>query len=116
MEIVLSFILDHWYLILWLVLEVIFGVLLLLKKSCSNEPLHVVVEALPKLIDIAEDKFGAGTGLRKKLFVLDAAVALFKKYTGIEVSKESEIYKVFSSKIEEILKTPQKKGGQMICL
>lgn len=109
MDVILSFIVDHWYLILWLVLEVIFGVLLLLKKNRTNEPLHYVLDALPKLIDIAELKYGAGTGHVKKLFVLDAAIALFKKVTGLEVSKESEIYKIISSHIEAILKTPQKK-------
>ena len=109
MEIVLKFIVEHWYLMLWIVLEVIFGVLLLLKKSKSCEPLHAVISALPDFILFAENKFGAGHGVEKKAFVLYLAVSRFKDYTGIELSRESGIYKVIDRKIEDILKTPMKK-------
>ena len=109
MEIVFAFIRDHWIVVLWLVLEVIFGVLVLLKKSKSNEPLYAVIAALPRFIIYAENKFGAGHGVEKKAHVLGNAVKLFYEFTGIELSSNSGLFKILDQKIEEILKTPVKK-------
>lgn len=107
-----SFIVDHYRLILiglWILIEVIFGVCVLLRKSKSNEPLHAVISQLPKFIIYAENKFGAGNGDVKKAFVLSHALSLFKDFTGIELKSDCSLVKVISEKIEEILKTPSKK-------
>lgn len=109
MEVVWKFIIQHWYFVLWLFLEVVFGVLLLLKKSKSNEPLNAVFNSLPRLITYAENKFGAGHGIEKKEAVLSKAVSLFKDFTGIVLKKDCGLYKLIAQRIEEILRTPQKK-------
>lgn len=107
-----SFIVEHYRLMLiglWILVEVIFGVVLLIRKNKSNDPLYAVLCGLPRFITYAENKFGAGHGDQKKQCVMSYALNLFKDLTGIELVKGSQYFRIISELIEEILKTPQKK-------
>lgn len=109
MEVVWRFIMEHWMFCSSIALEVVFGVLLLLKKGKCNEPLLSVVSSLPRFIVFAENKFGSGHGEEKKKYVMELAIDYFKDLTGVDIKDKSSLVTYLSSKIEDILKTPLKK-------
>ena len=96
-----------------LVVAALVDVILLLVAVCRkkvNPSLDEVLVSIPDFIRYAEEKFGSGNGDKKKDYVMGIALSLYKHITGFEVSKDSHIYKVISGTIENVLKTPQKKG------
>ena len=84
------------------------------KKSKRNEPFYQVIAKLPSIISKVEELHGAGNGAEKKAIVLSLALSSYKVLTGIELSDDSKIARWIGEAIEEILKTPQKKGGQIM--
>jgi hypothetical protein len=109
--IVLEFLRDNWqYVVIGLSAIVEVLVLFVFKRRKSVSPFYEVVSVLPKLIDKVESRIGAGNGAIKKEKVLDAAIVLYEKLTGVCLSKSSKIVKDLDDAIESILTTPQKKG------
>ena len=112
MEKIISFISEHYEAVILAaacLLDVILFLVGIFKKK-KNIPLDDVLVALPGAVALVESKIGSGNGELKKKYVLDMAKALFKESTGIELSDDSKTMKFFSSFVEEILKTPTKKG------
>lgn len=87
---------------------VVFFIVLLKKKD--NPALDMVIRELPNLIYKAEIKFGAGSGETKLGYVLMVALQLYEKLTGVHLVEGCAIEKRLKQCVEEILKTPQKKG------
>lgn len=88
--------------------DIILFLMTILKKKV-NPSVDKVIAELPGFISFAEDAIKPGQGEQKKTLVLKKAWCLYKQLTGISLSVDSSIMKLFSRKIEEILETPQKK-------
>lgn len=108
MESIIHFVASHWIWFLWLFLEVVFGVLLLLKKDKVREPLKDVLLAIPELVIKAEKSIGPGHGSDKRELVYQWACSLYKKMTGVSLFSGFYSKRILEA-IEEILETPHKK-------
>lgn len=95
---------------LYVLLEFLFLILLMLNKKQKNPVFERVLGALPGLISLVEDKVGSGCGEKKKALVVELALDLYFRLTGIRLSNDSTIAHDISSAIEDILSAPQKKG------
>lgn len=94
----------------------IYAVILLLiiflkKRYKVIEVLKVVIqEILPEAINMAEEKFGAGNGDKKKEYVLSLVFSLLAKEYDIDEIVIIEKYRPYIERqLENILSTPQKK-------
>lgn len=98
--------------VIMIVLEVFAFLVIVFKKNKKNASLDSVLAALPSIVAKVEQKVGSGNGEEKKRLVIDIALRLYKKLTGVEVdsSKFSTIVRDISLSIEDILSAPQKKG------
>lgn len=83
---------------------------ILYRKKSGDDSVQFVITRLPSIISSVEKLVGAGEGLTKKSYVLELAIDLYKKLTGIKITNDSKIALRFDEAIEEILTTPQKKG------
>ena len=112
MKIVLEFLQKYWREILYVVCTLVAVICSFRKKGKTfGDAVAEVYRKLPALILVAEKDVGPKQGSVKKHLVLSLALQLYKKLTGVELSEGSEIAKIFSNAIEDILDTPQKKGG-----
>ena len=91
-------------------LEFLLSLVALIKKQKKQSPLILdIISSLPKFISSAEKYIGSGNGSKKKDFVLQCIAGEFKRLTGEDIDAHTlEVASIF---IEEILKTPQKKGN-----
>lgn len=112
MEKVLSWIVENYELLILVgacLLDVVLFLVGVFRKKYDPDK-NSIVAKLPDLISLAEVQFGAGHGELKKQMVLDLAVKTYKMWTGVELQPGSNVYGYFEHMIEEILRTPQKKG------
>lgn len=112
MEKVIAFITEYHQLILMVLsalLEFIVFLVVLTRKK-DNPALDMVLRELPNLISKAELKFGAGSGETKLGYVVMVASQLYEKLTGLTLQGDCAIVKKIKQCVEDILKTPQKKG------
>lgn len=112
MEKVINFIVENYQLLLIVLqalLEVVIFLTVLIKKK-DNPALDMVLRELPNLISKAELKFGAGSGETKLGYVVMVASQLYEKLTGLALQGDCAIVKKIKQCVEDILKTPQKKG------
>lgn len=86
------------------------NLLILQRKKTGDDSVQFVISKLPSFISSVEKVVGAGQGSIKKSAVLEVAIDLYKKLTGIKITEDSKIALRFGEAIEEILSTPQKKG------
>lgn len=111
MTIVLEFFRTYWREILYVICTLLAVICSFHKKGKTfGDAVAEVYRKLPSLILLAEKDVGAKQGSVKKHLVLTLALQLYKKLTGVELTESSEIAKIFSNAIEDILDTPQKKG------
>lgn len=109
----IDFIVENYELILKIImilLEVFAFLVLVFKKHKSSAPLDSVISALPTIICEVEKCIGAGNGAIKKEEVMNIALDLYQRYTGILLKSDSFIANQISKAIEDILSAPQKKG------
>ena len=79
-------------------------------KKKKTTPLGEVISYVPTMIKVAELKFGSGHGAEKKKSVMEMALLLYHRLTGVEITADSYLGKEISSFIERVLETPTKKG------
>ena len=112
MEKIISFISEHYQLVILAaacLLDVILFLLGVLKKD-KVPVTQAVIGLLPDLINKAEEIFGSGHGEEKKAWVLKAAASYYEKFSKIPTSVFSGQMAEIGLALEKILETPQKKG------
>lgn len=106
------FICEHYKEILYFIGFIIMLIISISKKKVKvvDALISVIYEMLPKFINAAELKVGAGSGEYKKQLVFDSVILYL---TGIsDLSRDELVEKygqVINIAIENILETPQKK-------
>lgn len=110
MESVLSFIIENWRVLVDICALILSVVICLVKKRpCVNQVDTIkeyILEILPTLIDYVESP--GVSGEQKKSKVIDVvSKSILKKY-GVSAAT---FFDFISESIENILKTPQKKGN-----
>lgn len=110
MEKILPFILENWRFLLEILLSVVLLLIAIFKKKVKvNIPDNVWI-MLPGFIKEAEEEFGPGTGTQKLQFVIKKVLQYINVNTGISLSTLNNLVPQIVEQIEEILKTPTKKG------
>lgn len=120
MEALLNFIKEYGALIL-AALSVVVGVVAAIIKrrpKTLDEFISIVSEVnnnIPYLVSIQEQRIGSGYGDQKKTAVLTEALREVSSHLGRVLSNEESDYCIsqFSSMVECVLDTPQKKGGHI---
>lgn len=109
-SIILGFLTKFWSEIIYLVCALAALIISLCKKRGKMDPaIERVIRCLPLFIKDAEVSLGPKCGQFKKQRVLNSALGLYEKLTGIHITCDSYIAEQFCDAIEDILNTPQKK-------
>ena len=114
MEKIIDFISENYELIILLCACLLDLILFLVGvfKKIKLPVKEAVIELLPKLIVKAEKLYGSGHGQEKKVWVLNAAASYYEKFSKIPTSVFSGQMLEIGEALEEILKTPTKKGDK----
>lgn len=99
---IVDFIRDNWQFISSAILALLTIIAMIIKKKPVNKYVDDFYGELVSLIQAAESTYGNGFGADKKKFVLSTFMARHPDY---------DVYCV-SDAIEDILKSPQKKGDK----
>lgn len=112
MDVFLKFVCDHSHVIIESVLTIIVLFVTIFKKKVKiNDVFQSVLMVLPEYISLAEKEFKDGS--EKYSFVFGKCVQLLMNLTHLSSSKVLDQYTaMIDSAIENILTTPQKKGGK----
>lgn len=82
----------------------------IVKKSKKGSSLYSdILSSLPEIVSRVEKTIGAGHGAEKLRLVLDIVSNLVLKETGEKMTQADS--KFFTSMVEKILDTPEKKKG-----
>ena len=112
MKEVLSWIVEHYELLILVgacLLDIVLFLFGVFKKK-SQSPLDIVLKAAPYYIRAAEEFIGAEKGADKKAFVMKYLLKTYKNLTGVDLGEHSVTYDELDRFVEDILRTPQKKG------
>lgn len=106
----LTWCLDHWELLLTLIINIILLIVMICKKKVKVvDVMTTVLSVLPTYIREAESN--GGTGEEKFIYVANNAIDLLVELTGSGRTNVIKKYGVvIRNNIENILETPQKKG------
>ena len=112
MDVILQFVCDHSHVIIESVLTIIVLFVTLFKKKVKiNDVFQSVLMVLPEYISLAETQFKDGSS--KYSYVFKKCVELLMSLTHQSSQKVIDQYtSMIDSAIENILATPQKKGGK----
>lgn len=119
MEELKVFLLANWSLIASILLFCVAVIVTILKGkkkglSITDILLGFVLDAVPHWINVAEAS--GGTGDQKRIMVLNQALTLTAKELGRQLTEQESalIVSHVSTKIEEVLSTPQKKEAKKL--
>lgn len=109
MDVFLDFLVNHYRVLILLVLNLIYFIILFCKKKVKIDDISKqVLMLIPEFINIAEVKFQDGA--EKYSYVFNRCIELLHTLTHRSAASLTEEYTAFiDSAIENVLSTPQKK-------
>lgn len=110
----INFISTNYRLILEVVLLIVSVVIFILRKKpveVTKTIMELIYTLVPQEINSYERFYGSGHGTEKKKSVVDFVLAEIERKYALNDAQRSFYTSLIKSVIEEILSTPQKKGG-----